>query len=135
MLGVRMTLKQRIYGLYPHSTRALAEWISLTTFFLGVWFLNPLLDSFSVSIQWRVMANVAPEWVWGLAFAVTGFTNLIAIRQMRSRLRNVTGIALSMVLVFLSVLTIMGNNCAASVPIYSSMALAAIWSHAWRQNR
>jgi len=52
----------------------------------GVIFLTPP-PTFALSINYRVMDSIAPEWVWGVSYAVIVLVWLAAIvsRRMRAR--------------------------------------------------
>ncbi len=47
--------------------------MAIYTFLWGVWLASPFWNVFNHAALYRVLAGLAPEYVWGIAGAIVGF--------------------------------------------------------------
>ena len=77
---------------------SVAEWVpALVLLSHGVVFLIPP-NTFALSINYRVMQAIAPEWVWGVSFGVIfatwAYAQLRHVWRLRQVITTVIGLAL-----------------------------------------
>jgi hypothetical protein len=64
---------KRLHYVLFHSEGALTEFfLGLMSLTWGLWVLSPFWDAFGASSSFAIMAQIAPEPVWGAAMAIIG---------------------------------------------------------------
>ena len=85
-----MTRLQRLHWILFHSEGALAElFLALISVTWGLWVASPFWSAFSASSSFRVMAEIAPEWVWGAVMTVVGLLKIHSIVSQNYRLKRI----------------------------------------------
>jgi len=89
----------------------------------GLWILNPWVNTFAITNAYRLMADIAPEWVWGLAIFLIGIFQIIVIFTPNLRLRVLSSITCLFIFVVLAFLILAGNAGSVTIPTYLVFAL------------
>jgi hypothetical protein len=89
----------------------------------GLWILNPFENTFKITTAYRVMASIAPEWVWGTVILLIGIFQLVVIFTPNLRLRLASSVACLFVFIVLALLILAGNVGSVTIPSYLVFAL------------
>ena len=131
-----------VKGVTTHFVLRMHEWIFAgTIIFLGIQLLRPG-DTFGSSAGYAVMANFAPEWVWGFGMVGIGLLRVFALivngsfdwsRRFSPHARAVCAALSAFAWFVLGLGIFLGNPLATGVPIdcglmVSDIALAIIIS-------
>lgn len=108
--------------------------------YLSLWLGEPYIGGFSRSPTFKVMAEIAPEWVWGGAMVIAGAVQLVAAfcdyeawacRINWRAVRYYTALLLIALWAFISITFIRANPGATSTAVYPIFAASDIWVY-WR---
>lgn len=84
--------------LSPWPRLAVIEWVSAAVLFANAVVFAVPPNTFALSINYRLMQSIAPEWVWGASFAlivaVWAFAQLRRNLRLRQAVTTVIGLAL-----------------------------------------
>lgn len=93
----------------------------------GLWLANPWLESFDSSPSYAALAQVLPEWAWGLVMIALGVLTLYSISQQFGRLRRWLSLIHVIFWMFVSTLLAIGNLSSAGIPVYYVIAFLALF--------
>ena len=121
-----MTIGQRIRDrLFLLIVRRDVDFVEVASGLLmlgwGVQLLMPW-STFQTGIGYAVLAQIAPEWVWGGLLAWVGFTQVGSYLLQHRRVRLASSLGACMVWTFLSVAFGVGNPHGTGIVIYPFLA-------------
>ena len=106
--------------------------ISLLMVSMGAWAMNPYLDTFGASASFKVMAKIAPEFVWGAIVVFLGAGLFFYTCLSHNRFgRRVFALLCSAFWVFFGIGFILANAGAWGGIINLNIGLACAWVY-WR---
>lgn len=94
----------------------------------GIWLLLPW-DSFSTSEVFRLMANLAPEWVWGIFVLSSGIFHLTAVISNNLKTSLIASLITLFTFTILFVLTAFSNYKATAVVTYFTLLVCSWHSY------
>ena len=113
---------KRIFTFYD--VEPLEFWNGVLSVVWGFWLFIPFWDTFSASASFRVMAMLAPEWVWGLTVMFLGIYKVNALLRSyyigRRRYSLLSGILWA----FIAFIFFLSNKQSTGIVIYLLFAVA-----------
>lgn len=84
----------------------------------GLWVGNPYWEVFPGSSTFRIMAIVAPEWVWGTAMIVLGVQHLCALYNENLIWRYYSSVVAFLIWAFTAIVLMIGNLASTATVTY-----------------
>ena len=121
-------MKERLWRCYVLLVRRGAEMRhALTAFVFGTWLLLPF-NTFGSSPTFREMVRMADESIWGILIVLIAYLHLRAIVGGGLLRRRLFGYVTASLWIFLAILSFLSNPTTTAVPVFSIIALAALWT-------
>jgi hypothetical protein len=101
-------------------------WTATLATLWGVWLIVPWTQTFASSPGYSVMAELAPEWVWGLTAITAGIVQGSSLVVGHCRIRRTAALALIALWAFVGSALITANWRALSTVTYPLFAVASV---------
>lgn len=120
--------KSTLVDIFMTADFRLVEMFSaLSATWWGTWLLLPTItgvpNSFTANSGWRIMAALAPDYVWGILSLVLGLAGLHCL-VFNSKVRKWMSSVMFLFWLLLTVSLLLNNAASTGVPVYGMRALA-----------
>ena len=93
----------------------------------GTWLLLPI-NTFASTPSYQLLADIAPEWVWGLLFLIFGITQLTSVSLDQVRMRRISSALLALLFIIYISGVFTSNPYSLAMPFIIPMILGQIFS-------
>ena len=122
-------ISKRLKGILLYSDyEALMLSLGLEAIVVGLWLLNPFIDTFAASRTYSAMDTAMPEEAWGLVFFLIGATlNFGVLRDWPCKYLEITIFLMIVALIFTCSMFAYSNIAVIGVPVWISDIVSAVW--------
>ena len=93
----------------------------------GTWLLLHV-NTFASTPSYQLLADIAPEWVWGLLFLIFGITQLTSVSLDQVRMRRISSALLALLFIIYISGVFTSNPYSLAMPFIIPMILGQIFS-------
>lgn len=92
----------------------------------GLFLVNPYVNTFAVGVGWRAMAELAPEWAWGLGALLTGAAGILGLGNDLRRVRRYAAFLHAVAWAFISTMMVTSNALGTGWVTYGMVAAGSL---------
>lgn len=132
-----LKLFKRLQYILFHSEGALLEFfMAFLSLVWGLWLISPYWDTFSATSAFTIMAQLAPEWLWGSTMTAVGIFKMYTILAENHRAKHYAFLAALFVWACVAISFIDASPYAVGSPVYSLIVITnafIIWRNDGKQ--
>ena len=102
---------------------------ALIAFSWGLWMMNPWVDIFSTYNGYRALADIAPDFYWGILLTLVGVCQLYGLVRRKYSYRRFFAFMAAVIWTFIAVLLALTSPFFLSVPTAFMFAVGAAWGY------